>query len=584
MKKRWEIKQQGTKKGKLATEEIVKILLKNRGLTTKKQQDQFFNPPNPQKLTLQDVGISKVQLNKAVKRIKKAIKNKEKIIVYGDYDVDGIAACAILWETLYHDLSANAFPYIPSRFAEGYGLNADSIRQLKEKYPEIGLIIAVDHGIVAHDKIDFAKTLGIDVIVCDHHEPAETKPSAHAIIHTTQISGSAVSWFLAKQLVKDKALVADHLGLAALGTVADVLPLVGHNRAIAVHGLSFLRKSDRPGIAAVCQQTGIKQEEIDTFHIGFILGPRLNAMGRVEHAVDSLRLLCVRNTKQASEFARKLGDTNRLRQEKTGTAVNHVELRHGPSWADGNLPKVLFVHHESYEEGVIGIVAGRLVEKYHRPSIVVSAGEEVSKGSARSISGVNIVELIRRAGKGLLLSVGGHKMAAGFSIKTADLELFAQKLAGLANKEIGEELLLKNVRIDCSLSLSNINLELYKKILEFAPFGYGNPEPTFVVHETNIKSARTVGRDNSHLKLKVADPDSPTPFEAIAFRMGDWYAKLSPEKAVDLVFSLDENVWNGTSTLQLKVKDLKLHHNESTRTRGTVRRVSKTGPQNSPKS
>src|SRR3989344_2695777 len=235
-------------------DKIIKTLLKNRGIKTKKEIEDFFNPPLPYTLSAKAVGIDQKQLTRGTKRICDAIKNKEKIIVYGDYDVDGISATAILWETLDF-LGANAKPYIPDRFTEGYGLNEESIKKLKEEDPELSLIVTVDHGIVASGKVDFAKELGIDVVISDHHLPGDTRPNAYAMIHTTQISGSAVSWFLSREILKNISLLTthyslptDHLGLAALGTVTDVLPLVNFNRSIVSHGLFELRQTKRCGI------------------------------------------------------------------------------------------------------------------------------------------------------------------------------------------------------------------------------------------------------------------------------------------------------------------------------------------------
>lgn len=548
-------------------EEVVDILLKNRELTTPRKREEFFKPQHPEEITVRELGISKTELQKAIKRIKKAIKNKEKIIVYGDYDVDGIAACAILWETL-HFLGARALPYIPDRFSEGYGLNKERIRKLKEEDPELALIITVDHGIVAHEKVDLAKSLGVDVIVTDHHEPGNPPaggPKAHAVVHTTKVSGSAVAWILSREIRNTQDARGnfpdDHLGLVALGTIADVLPLLEFNRSFAVHGLRVLRKTDRVGIKALCREAGVEQKEIGTFHIGFILAPRLNAMGRVEHALDSLRLLCTRSRGKASDLALKLGKTNRLRQEKTETSVNHVNESFATLWSNGNLPKLLFVHHESYEEGIIGIVAGRLVEQYYRPAIVVSRGEEMSRASARSIRGVNIIDTIRQAGEGVLpagrqvfVSVGGHPMAAGFTVKTENLELLAQKLAEITDGGITEEVLLRTVRIDCELSFKLISLELYQKIFQFSPFGYGNLQPSFVSKRVTVEDARLVGRDKSHLKLKLNQ--NGVALEAIGFRMGDRYNMLSRERLIDIVYSVEEDTWNGNHKVQLKIKDV----------------------------
>lgn len=545
-------------------QKIIKILLKKRGIITKKEKKEFFNPPDPRKFRTKDLGLRTKELKKAVLRIKQAIRNKEKIVVYGDYDVDGICATAILWETLFA-VGADVLPHIPSRFTEGYGLNEESIKKLKEEDPKLRLIITVDHGIVAHKEIDFAKTLGVDVIIADHHEPGATKPDAYAVVHTTKISGGAVAWILAKEIGKTKnekrKTDNDHLGLVALGTVADILPLVGYNRSIVVHGLKELRSTSRSGIKALCEEAGIKQEEIDTYHLGFIVGPRLNAAGRLEHAIDSLRLLCTKDKERARTLAAKLGRTNRLRQEKTDQMLRHVEKSFGASWTTSGAPKLIFVHHDSYEEGVIGVVAGKLVEKYSRPAIVMARGKEFSKASARSVNRVNIVELIRKVGENFFVGVGGHRMAAGFTIKTEHIEAFSKSLAELSEKEIKESHLVRDVRLDCELRLADVTKELFSELKKFTPYGFGNPEPTFRTQSVRVQDARLIGKDNGHLKLVVSQEydKHPLRLEAVGFGMGEWYTRLSPDKPVDIIYSVIMDSWNGNNKLQLKMKHLKSH-------------------------
>lgn len=539
-------------------DEIIKILLKNRGMKTKKEREEFFNAADPEKLKAQDIGIDTEQLNMAVKRVLAAIEKKEKIVVYGDYDVDGICASAILWETL-RALGANTIPYIPSRFTEGYGLNIESIKKLKEENPEVGLIITVDNGIVANEKVDFANSLGVDVIITDHHIPGETLPSACAVVHTTQVSGAAVAWFLAKTLtevaghVTGASLLNDHLGLAALGTVADVLPLVGHNRSIMVYGLQLLRKTSRVGIRALCKEAGVEQHAIDTFHIGFVIAPRMNAMGRLEHAMDSLRLLCTRNKEKATALAFNLGETNKTRQEKTEGIFKHIQENFENIW-NKKLPGILMASHESYEEGVVGIVAGRLAEKYYRPSIVVCKGEEISKASARSIAGIDIIQVIREVGDGILLNAGGHPMAAGFSLSTAKLDDFGEKLSLYSSKFTDNDF-VKETKVDCEIDFSLLTNALYKKLLEFAPFGFGNPTPVFITRNVQIDDVRLMGKDKNHLKLLLTQEGFGT-MEAVGFRMGELYPSLSPSVPVDVTYCLEENIWNNHRVLQLKLKNI----------------------------
>ena len=559
MSKTTKVQRQTTNNKQQSLSDIINILLANRCIKTEKEKEEFYNPSNPQKINLKDVGIDAKEIKKAVTRITEAIKNNEKIIVYGDYDVDGICSTAILWETLV-SLGANAMPYIPSRFTEGYGLNAESLKQLKDENPDLKLLITVDQGIVANEKIDFAKSLGLDVIITDPHEPGETPPNALAIVHTTTMSGSGVSWILSKELrqVMGTRLQEDHLGLAALGTVSDVLPLIGVNRSIAFWGLKELRKTERPGIKALVKEAVIDQREIDTYHIGYIISPRLNAMGRLEHAMDSLRLICTKDHLRAQELAAKLGKTNRARQEKTDTTLQHVDSNFGCKWNGENLPKILFAYHESYEEGIIGIAAGRLVDKYYRPAIVISRGEEFSKASARSVSGVNIIELIRKVGSELYVNAGGHSMAAGFTIRTENLEILKRKLNEACELEITSENLTKKVRVDCDLDFDKITPSLYLELEKFTPFGFGNPEPTFQSTDVHVVNSRLVGKTQEHLKLQLVQGEGEAMFDAIAFRMGKYYSQLSPDKPIQVVYSIEKDEWNGRKKLQLKIKDIQI--------------------------
>lgn len=311
--------------------EILKILLANRGLKTKKEVEEFLNPIEPEDFIAKDLGIDAKEVVRAVKRINEAIVNNEGIIVYGDYDADGICATAILWETLYK-LTKNVLPYIPERISEGYGMNRDSISNLKtsafakasvdKQNPQLKLIITVDHGITAGEKIKFAEELGIDVIVCDHHQLGKEKPKCAAVIHTDKICAAAISWFLAREIFKElpdrqfKPIPyrLENLDLVAIATIADLEPLVGVNRSFAKYGLEALRKTSRCGLLAIFEEAGIKKEEIGTYHVGYIIAPRLNATGRIEHALESLRLVCTANKEKARELAGKLGRINKERQ------------------------------------------------------------------------------------------------------------------------------------------------------------------------------------------------------------------------------------------------------------------------------
>lgn len=543
MENKWEI----TKKGKLSidnAEDVVKILLENRGIKTKKQKEDFFNPKLPQKLTLKEMRLSKIQVEKAIKRLKIAKKNKEHVIVYGDYDADGICATAILWETLFK-LGFDTLPYIPDRFKEGYGINAEVVVKLKEKNKNLKLIITVDNGIVAHGAIKKAKKLGIDVIVTDHHQKGKKKLSAFAIIHSTISSGSAVAWMLAREISKK---TPDSLDLVAIGTIADQMPLTGISRSFVKHGLKVLNNTERLGIKAILRESRI--EKVGTFEVGFILAPRLNATGRLTHAIDSLRLLCTRNFYRANDLSLNLGKVNRKRQK----IVEEVLLKAEKS-AKKSLDKIIVISDKNYHEGVIGLAAGKITGKYYRPSIVLSEKGDIAKASARSVLGFNIIKAIKQLDD-LIIEGGGHPMAAGFSIKTKNIKKFRTEINKLSKAKLTSKILTPKLKIDMELQFNQLNQKLMDELKKLDPFGMGNPAPTFVTKKVKVLEARKVGAQKKHMKLKLEQGN--TVFDAIWFNSTS-LANLSTKSTVDLVYSLDENTYNGRTTLQLKVKDLKIN-------------------------
>ena len=541
--RRWEVLGK-TPKRSISLKEIEKILLKNRGLTGEKARKEFLSPTAPEALTLKGLGINQLQVKKAVERIKKAGKKGEMIIVYGDYDADGISATAVLWERLY-SLGLNVLPPIPERVSEGYGLNSESIKKLKEENPSLGLIVTVDHGIVAGAQVEAAKKLGIDVIVTDHHQPGGKKPKPYALIHTTQIGGAALAWILAREIKSSR----DGLDLVAIGTIADQLPLVEANRSFAKYGLISLNSTRREGLKALFSEAGIVEGDVGPYQVGFMIAPRINAMGRLVHAIDSLRLLCTKNSQRAGELARLLNKTNLERQR----IVEEVVLHARGSVKDTK--EIIVLAHESYHEGVIGLAAARLVEEFYRPAIVISKKGTLAKASARSISGFNIIEAIRKL-EGYLIEGGGHPMAAGFSIETDKIEDFTLKLNKIASPALTEDILTKKLKIDLEVGFGNLGQELLALSQSFEPTGLGNPAPTFLTKKVIIVEARVVGRSGTHLKLVLEE--SGARLEAIAFGLGGIYGRLSPETKIDIAYALEENTWNGRKSLQLKIKDIKV--------------------------
>lgn len=538
--------------------ELEKILLVNRDLKTDSQKEAFFSPPAPADLSLRALGINSAQMKKALVRLKKAITAHESIVVYGDYDADGICGTAVLWETLF-ELGAKAVPYLPDRTTEGYGLNDTVLARLKKEDPDLKLIVTVDQGIVAHRQVKTAHRLGIEVIITDHHQPAATPPDALAIIHTTKIAGVSVAWVLAYQLAKlfKKNLVSvNHkLELAAIGTVTDLLPLTGLNRSFVINGLSFLHQTQRPGLLSLCRQVNLPPPEIGAYEIGFIIGPRLNATGRVEEVIDSLRLLCTHSLRRAGLLAAKLERANRLRQQLTETVFQKAREK----WLaqQTKTDKLIFVDGEDWEEGVIGLAASSLAKEFYLPAIVLSRKQETAKASARSIEGFNIFEAIQSA-RDLLLDAGGHPLAAGFSVETKNLPELKEKLLSLAEQKLDDRLLEKQLKVDAELNLEDLDFSLFSWIEKMSPFGISNPQPDFVSRGLKLLDAHFLGKEQRHLKLRVASPLSKKIFTVVAFGFGDLYSRLSPETKLDLVYDLQLDTWGGKHELQLRAKDLKI--------------------------
>lgn len=543
-------------KKKLELDEIVDILLTNRGLKTAKEKRDFLNPKSSYELTLKEAGLRPSQVKKALARIKRAIDNKEKVIVYGDYDADGVCATGILWEVLY-TLGARVIPHIPNRFSEGYGLNPESVEKLKAENPELTLIITVDNGVVAEKGGDKARELGIDLIITDHHEKGERYPHAYSVVHTNELGGAGIAFIMAREIAKSfKSKKFDIRGrgsleLAAIGTIADQMPLLGPNRSIAKYGLMELNKTDRVGLNALMENAAIKKGDLGTYHINFVIAPRINAMGRLENALDSLRLLCTNDPHRGRELAALLAKTNLERQRIVEEMVSHARER----VLSQKLEVLISLAHESYHEGIIGLVASRLTEEFYRPAIVIAKGKKYSKASARSVAGFNIIENIRKAGE-FLVNGGGHPMAAGFTIETKRISTFTKSLLKISTPLLTESVLTKKLRADLEMDFSQMTPSLLRTIKEFEPFGVGNPAPVFVCQDVGIVDARIVGSDKRHLKLTVEK--GGVILEAIGFGMGNLFDQITSKSSLDLLFSLEENKWNGNTTLQLKLKDLKI--------------------------
>ncbi len=541
MEKRWVVAQK-------VSDDLRNQILSNRNLKSAEEQRKFQHP-HFNEFTKTDKLFPEIE--KAVTRIIKAIKNKELIFVYGDYDVDGITGVAILWETINH-LGGTVLPYIPSRRSEGYGLHSEALEQLAEQGAKV--VISVDCGITATTEAQVAKKLGLDLIITDHHQPQDQLPKPFALIHTTTLAGSGVAFRLAEVLMATYGGEHDqqsikNLELATIGTVADMVPLVGDSRIIVKNGLSGLGKTQRLGLQALYEEAGIGKV-VGTYEIGFIISPRLNAMGRLDSAMDSLRLLLTKNKNRASSLAQTLGSTNKERQQKTIEVIDHARETIKKDYLGS---KFLVVDSYLYPEGVVGLASSRLVEEFYRPTAVIGKGEKLFKGSARSIANFNITEAIHKQEK-LLVSHGGHPMAAGFSIEESNIREFRSNLEQLAEESLSEKDLIPILKIDTEISLSQINEELANLLKEFEPFGMGNPEPLFLTKNLEVVSVRTVGKENNHIKLALKDKDQRI-LDAVGFGL----SSIMPNEGemVDIVYNTRENFWNSRKRLEARIKDLR---------------------------
>jgi single-stranded-DNA-specific exonuclease len=544
-------------KEKIASvDEVIDVLLQNRSIISKQEKEEFFTPKHPNDFSLEELSIDRKEMEKALSRIEKAIENKEHVLVYGDYDADGVCSTSIMWQTLYH-YTKNVTPFMPDRFIDGYGLNPESIEKLKSKNEKLSLIVTVDNGIVANEAVDKANELGIDVIITDHHQKGKSLPKAHAIVHTDMICGAGVAWIVARELHKSlttnyQILTTDSLDLAAIGTIADQMPLVGVNRSFAYHGLKVLSGTKRLGLLALLESCAIEPGKLGTYEVNYIIAPRINAMGRLENAMDSLRLLCTTNKTKARELANTLGRINGERQKMVEQMVLHAKSEaKKKDWLG-----VIVLAHETYHEGVIGLIASRLVDEYYRPAIILAKSETTAKASARSIHGFNIIENIRKLDH-LLIAGGGHPMAAGFSIKNSDLEEFEKQMELLSKELLTDDMLKRKLNIDTELSFNAITDELLDKLLAFNPVGLGNMTPLFATKNVHVDDANLIGSEKKHLKMHLSEGNHH--FEAIAFNMSEFFDALSPDKTIDIAYSIDKNVWNGRVTTQLKIKDLKVN-------------------------
>ncbi len=547
-------------------DEIINILLKSRGIKDKKL---FLNPPSPQNISLKDIDVDLVpQYQKAYIRLTDAREKGEMIIVYTDYDADGITGGTVLWESL-HLMGFKTMPYVPHRLHEGYGFSQVALDTIKKEYNP-GLIISVDHGITAVEQVTYAKKLGIDVIITDHHLKPALLPDAHAIIHTSLLSGSTVAYFFAKELFKDlkKNKVLDHtstttqldnhfendyLAISTIGLISDLVPLVGIARATAAAGLIAFLKVNRIGLTALLKEAGIEHRKITPYEIGYIIAPRINAAGRLGHAMNALRLLCTNNPQRAQQLAQELGEVNIKRQSLLDTArVEAIELV--KQKCGENLPILITLYNKKWHEGIIGLVASYVAQEFYRPAIVMTDSGSGIKGSARSISGFAITDFLKEQ-KDLLLSVGGHTQAAGFSLERKNLERFIARIESESKNLIKNKDLEPKIEADFKIPLSMATIDLARGLACLEPYGISNPQPLFY-SQGKIVNIKYMGKKMNHAKIILQEIDNPSnQLESLLFFHKKNQVQLN--SIVDVVYSVEINKWNHSEKLQGMIKYLR---------------------------
>ncbi len=587
---------------KINNEKIINILLENRKI---KDFKNFLNPLHPLNISLFDFDEKyKNNFSKVIEILKTIKKNQQKIVVYTDYDADGITGGAIMWETLYL-LGFDVMPYVPDRIKEGYGFSIKGINNVIEKFNP-ALIISVDHGITKIEEVNYAKSKNIKIIITDHHLKAEDTPKAEAIFHIPGLSGSGVAYFFAKEVFNhfykyiqsrrnskvdkqigktseikklNKNFQIDYLALASIGTIADLVPLVGPSRSIVKYGLEIFSQVKRFGIRHLLKEAGIENKKITPHEVGFIIAPRINAVGRLQTGLDALRLLCTNNQQKAEKLAFYIGKINRERQDLVEKSVNEAKLilfkkakktnfftitdieekilekeffalttNKNLSSSNLQIPKIIIFISDCWHEGIIGLIASKIADEFYRPTIVLTKSDSHYKASARSIKDFHITNFLRSL-KDYLIEVGGHEQAAGFSIEEKNLENFVKEALNKADTEIKNEILEKTYFADLQIPVSFINLDLIKKIESLSPFGIGNPQPIFYT-EAILSDAKIFGKKNEHLKIFIEDENNVTrskfhltQLELLAFNQSSLFHHLSRHQPIKVLYTLEIDRW-----------------------------------------
>lgn len=563
--KRWKLKNSPDEKAVLALADSLNIsnvlasLLINRGITNFFEAKNFFRPSLS---ALHDPFLMD-GMHAATDRVISALTNNQKICVYGDYDVDGTCSAALMYLFL-KELGANVETYIPNRLTEGYGISVQSIDLLKEK--NIDLIISVDCGITAVEEVDHANSLGIDTIICDHHKPKDILPNAYAILDPIKpgcnypfkyLSGAGVAFKLASAVAsrigKDN-LPLKFLDLVALAGAADIVSLTDENRILVKEGLDLINTNPRPGIAALIRSARMEPGNLSAGQVVFTIAPRVNAVGRLGDAHRAVELFTTDDPQKATELAKILEEENSERRK-----IDEMTFSHATSLLEETIDlendMAIILHYEDWHPGVIGIVASRMVEKYNRPTIMLTTIDGVAKGSARSIPGFNIYEALQNCEE-FLVQFGGHEAAAGLAIEVDKLEDFKKKFNEVLKSSLKEEHVLQEILIDAKINLSEISPKFIRILDQFAPFGPGNMRPTFLSENVSlVQPPRLVG--TNHLVTSFKQNGNDKILDAIGFNLGSFVGKIDKDKnLVDIVYTIESIMKDGKPFPQIRIRDL----------------------------
>ena len=536
-------------------------LLVQRGFTTPHEAKRFFRP---QLADLHDPFLMN-DMQEAVDRLNEAMIRKERIMVYGDYDVDGCTAVALVYKFL-RDFYPNIDFYIPDRYDEGYGVSKKGVEFAAET--GVGLIIVLDCGIKAIEEVAYAKELGIDFIICDHHVPDEELPCAVAILNPkrednrypyTDLSGCGVGFKFMQAFAQSNGIEFNQLhqllDLCVISIASDIVPIMGENRILAYHGLRILNSKPSVGLKAVCEVCGVADREVTMNDIIFKIGPRLNASGRMQNGKEAVQLLVERNYPEALELANLIDQYNDARKDLDKQMTEEaIEMAKATPGIDDH--RSVVIYNEAWHKGVIGIVASRLTELYYRPAVVLTRSEGIATGSARSVSGFDVYSAVQHCAD-LLENFGGHTYAAGLSLKVENVEAFKQRFEEYVAEHILDEQTQPTLDIDAQLDFSDINMKFYQDLKKFSPFGPGNPKPIFFTPRVyDYGTSKVVGRGQEHIKLELVDNKSNSIMNGIAFGQSSQARYIKTKRAFDICYSVEENT-HKRGEVQLQIEDIR---------------------------